>query len=66
MNACKKPDVSKLLLFECVTFVDIPDNQWKKLESKKSIFVGHPKDVKDISCTILSRENLFAVVMSYS
>lgn len=44
----KKPDVSNLRVFGCVTYVHIPDNQRKKLDpkSRKSFFVGYPEDVK--------------------
>ena len=44
----KKPDVSNLRVFGCVTYVHIPDNQRKKLDAKsrKSIFVGYPEGVK--------------------
>ena len=44
----KKPDVSNLRVFGCVTYVYIPENQRKKLDAKsrKSIFVGYPEGVK--------------------
>jgi hypothetical protein len=44
----KKPDVSNLRVFGCVTYVHIPDNQRKKLDAKsrKSIFMGYPEGVK--------------------
>ena len=44
----KKPDVSNLRVFGCVTYVHIPENQRKKLDAKsrKSIFVGYPEGVK--------------------
>ena len=44
----KKPDVSNLRVFGCVTYMHIPENQRKKLDakSKRSIFVGYPEGVK--------------------
>ena len=44
----KKPDVSNLRVFGCITYVHVPDNQRKKLDekSRKSIFVRYPEGVK--------------------
>jgi hypothetical protein len=44
----KKPDVSNLRVFGCITYMHIPDNQRKKLDAKsrKSIFMGYPEGVK--------------------
>ena len=44
----KKPDLSNLRVFGCVTYTHIPNNQRKKLDekSRKSIFVGYPEGVK--------------------
>ena len=44
----KKPDVSNLRVFGCVTYAHIPDNRRKKLDpkSRKTVFVGYPEGVK--------------------
>ena len=44
----KKPDLSNLRVFGCITYTHIPDCHRKKLDekSKKSIFVGYPEGVK--------------------
>jgi transposase InsO family protein len=40
---CKKPDVSHLKMFGCITYVRIPDEKRSKLDPKaeKCIFIGH-------------------------
>ena len=44
----RKPNVSHLRVFGCVSYVHVPDNRRKKLDAKarKAIFVGYPSGVK--------------------
>ena len=44
----KKPDVSHLKVFGCVSYSYVPDSQRQKLDAKacKAIFVGYPTGVK--------------------
>ena len=44
----RRPDISQLKVFGCVSYVHIPDNQRRKLDAKahKAIFVGYPPGVK--------------------
>ena len=44
----KKPNLSNLCVFGCVTYTHVPNNQRKKLDekSRKSMFVGYPEGVK--------------------
>ena len=44
----RRPDISHLRVFGCVSYVHVPDGQWRKLDAKarKSIFVGYPPGVK--------------------
>ena len=44
----KKPDISHLKVFGCVSYVHVPDSQRRKLDAKahKAIFVGYPPGVK--------------------
>ena len=43
----RRPDISKLKVFGCVSYVHISDNQRRKLDAKahKAIFVGYPPGV---------------------
>lgn len=40
----RKPDISNLRVFGCVSYVHFPDNQRRKLDAKahRAIFVGYP------------------------
>ena len=44
----RRPDISNLKVFGCVSYVHIPDSQRRKLDAKahKAIFVGYPSGVK--------------------
>ena len=44
----RRPDISHLRVFGCVSYVHVPDGQRRKLDAKarKSIFVGYPPGVK--------------------
>ena len=44
----RRPDISQLKVFGCVSYVNVPDNQRRKLDAKahKAIFVGYPPGVK--------------------
>ena len=44
----RRPDISQLKVFGCVSYVHVPDNQRRKLDAKapKAIFVGYPPGVK--------------------
>ena len=44
----RRPDISHLRTFGCVSYVHIPDGQRRKLDAKarKSVFVGYPPGVK--------------------
>ena len=44
----RRPDISNLSVFGCVSYVHIPDSQRRKLDAKahKAIFVGYPPGVK--------------------
>ena len=44
----RRPDISQLKVFGCVSYVHISDSQRRKLEAKahKAIFVGYPPGVK--------------------
>lgn len=44
----RRPDISQLKVFGCVSYVHVPDNQPRKLDAKahKAIFVGYPPGVK--------------------
>ena len=44
----RRPDVSQLKVFGCVSYVQIPNDQHRKLdaEAHKAIFVGYPPWVK--------------------
>ena len=44
----RRPDISHLRAFGCVSYVHVPDGQRRKLDAKacKSIFVGYPPGVK--------------------
>ena len=45
---CRRPDISNLRVFGCVSYVHDPDNQRRKLDAKthRAIFVGYPPGVK--------------------
>ena len=64
----RKPDLSNLRVFGCLSYIHIPDIQRKKLDPKsyKAIFVGYPEETKgfklyDITtgCFVRSRNVLF-------
>ncbi|KAK3749555.1 hypothetical protein QZH41_007287 [Actinostola sp. cb2023] len=44
----RKPNISHLKVFGCVSYVHVPDSQRKKLDAKarKAIFVGYPPGIK--------------------
>ena len=44
----RRPDISQLKVFGCVSYMHVPDNQRRKLDAKahKAIFVGYPPGVK--------------------
>ena len=44
----RRPDISNLRVFGCVSYVHIPDDQRRKLDAKarKGIFVGYPPGIK--------------------
>ena len=44
----RRPDISNLTVFGCVSYVHVPDSQRRKLEATahRTIFVGHPPGVK--------------------
>ena len=44
----RRPDISQLKVFGCVSYLHVPDNQHRKLDAKahKAIFVGYPPGVK--------------------
>ena len=44
----RRPDISRLKVFGCVSYVHIPDNQHRKLDAKahKAIFVGYTPGIK--------------------
>ena len=44
----RKPDVSNLRVFRCLSYVHVPDSQRLKLDPKsyKAIFVGYPEGTK--------------------
>ena len=44
----KRPDISHLKVFGCVSYTHVPENQRRKLDAKarKAIFVGYPLGVK--------------------
>ena len=44
----RRPDISNLRVFGCVSYVHVPDSQRRKLDAKahRAIFVGYPPGVK--------------------
>ena len=44
----RRPDISNLRVFGCVSYIHVPDSQRRKLDAKahRAIFVGYPPGVK--------------------
>ncbi len=56
----KKPDVSHLKVFGCITYVHVPDEKRSKLDpkAKKCIFIGYSLEQKGYKCFNLSTRKL--------
>jgi hypothetical protein len=49
---CKKPNVSHLRMFGCITYMHVPDEKKSKLDPKadKCIFIGYSLEQKGYRC----------------
>jgi hypothetical protein len=57
---CKKPNVSHLKVFGCITYVHVPDKKRSKLDPKveKCIFIRYSSEQKGYRCFNLSTRKL--------
>jgi hypothetical protein len=61
----KKPDVSHLRVFNCITYVQVPNEKRSKLDpkAKKCIFNGYSSEQKDIDVSIFPLESYKGIEM---